>query len=227
MDAHGQLMKHFHNKEVVAAIEASRTEDEKRDNPLCPGVTAGRQFYVTIRARGYHNSENEHTQGISFAGELTKGEENKEQVEQAFGAIQGHHDADMAITKDNSREKEERRTKAEAKAEEKRASLETDMDARLMLWLKGLTRDLSKLADAQASVLKATDKTVKTTWKAKFDKWESEASACRKDFEKAHKHNKKLEKSAVVSAEKIIQRIRVDVKAWNKIKDLYLPADPK
>ena len=43
-----QLLKHYGDKDVVKAVQASRTEEEKRVNPMCPTVKAGNEYLVTV-----------------------------------------------------------------------------------------------------------------------------------------------------------------------------------
>ena len=65
---------------------------------------------------------------------------------------------------------------------------------------------------------------MRSTWTLKFKEQEALITNFWKEFEKSLKKSKNLEKAAVLDAEKAITLLRIDVKAWNKIKDLYLPA---
>ena len=54
-------------------------------------------LWVTIREAGYRKNETEHTQGISFGGELAKGEGEEEAGQKAWEAEQERQSVAAAI----------------------------------------------------------------------------------------------------------------------------------
>ena len=113
----------------------------------------------------------------------------------------------------------------EAKRAEKALKLESDFNARAACWLQGINKDLGKLGDCLGSVAKALDKEVKATWKNKLDKRQKDISEFRKTFDKAVAKGKIVGKTEMLAAEAMVTDVRRDIKAWSKIKDLYLPEE--
>ena len=124
-----------------------------------------------------------------------------------------------------AKEKEERKKASEAKKEEKNNLLEHDFSARASAWLQGINKDLGKLGQAISSAPEAEDPEVRKQRKAKFLNWHHDITDFRKYFEKQISTGKDIDPKIMSNAEDNVKCVRRDIKAWNKIKDLYLPED--
>ena len=108
---------------------------------------------------------------------------------------------------------------------EREENFKTDFHARAVAWLKGMNKDLEKLGDALGSVAKSEDKEVKHQWKTKLGQHHKDLITFRKNFEKTVARGATFSKAEVEQAERMVSNMRRDVKAWGKIKDLYLPEE--
>ena len=183
---HDQLVAFYHNETVARDVEASRTSEEVRANPLAPECQEARRYKVTI-SMGYSKEENEKTHGFSLQGQIDK---ESEKAKEALDAIGEYFDSSKnsgaSSLKDPAqveKEKEEQQKALEAKKLERLKKLETDFGARASAWLSGINKDLGRLGDALASVAKAQDRDVKATWKGKFESWHKDITDFRKVFE--------------------------------------------
>ena len=221
-----QLKAYFHNDTVANAVAASRTSEEVRANPLALDCAEARQYRVTL-TKHVKLEEKEHLTGMSFQGEIgNEGDKDKE-VLKMLGDHYNSSTFSSSTCKDpalEAKEKEERRKALEAKKEEKKRKLEHDFSARAEEWLRGINKDLAKLGQAINSALQAVDKEVRKQWKEKFQVWMTEITDFRKSFEKAIRNNQEICPKQMATAEANVAGMRRDIKAWTKIKDLYLPA---
>ena len=88
-----------------------------------------------------------------------------------------------------------------------------------------MNKDLEKLADALGTLSKCLDREVKQQWKTKLGQHHKDLINFRKSFEKTVARGGSFTKATVEEAELMVLNMRRDVKAWVKIKDLYLPAE--
>ena len=117
-----------------------------------------------------------------------------------------------------TRRKQKQKRVAEEKKAEKEKKLNEDQLLRAKEWLRGISKDITKLKTAYNEVCEVQDIGVKQLYKLKLKGHLSELTTLRVSLGKGDVCDKKVFKSASAA----VDACKADIQAWSKVRSVYV-----
>ena len=219
-----QLEKHYNDKTMAKNVSKSAPSRPHKNLLKTDAAAADKnpEFQVEI----FDDKEMSEEWGVEAAmiveGELGKKDDGIAQLLSSLDpkAWDGKKGDEKPVL--SEAEKAEKKRKLEEKKAEREAKLESDPQLRAKEWLRGISKDITKLKTAYNEVLDVGDEGVKQLYKMKFKQHINGLQKVRVAIENAVGKGSAVCKTTLAGAEGSVQVARDDLAAWAKVKTVYI-----
>ena len=216
----GQLMKIYREKDVVKEIIANKEAKEIRDHPEAPGCKKALQYWCRLAQRHVEEISKGREFGMNSAAALDT-EKDKEVIEALNQKLD--EPPSGVITRGNKPTKtpEQRKAEAEQRKQEKLERIKNDISYATATWLAGVSKDITKAKERAQEATQLRDEDTSKLYTQKFGRTVAVLESVKlvlEDKSRVAEHRAEISKGTG-----IIEKLRNDVKAFDKLKPVYLP----
>jgi hypothetical protein len=245
---YAQVVEAYRSEVVAKAICGAKVLGEsKRRHPEAPDVDEAVQYLCAVAADKVQERTNVHEQGASFQGELQgpganralqetlaacsrplaqeqqrQPQQQQQQLHQQTASARGQDAEDEQKAEQKRKAEEQRKATAEQRRREAAERKKNDPDQKRKQWIQGLAKDARKCRDLVRELgTSQLDELLKAEYKKRFGDFELRIEAMINAMENTAAP---LDPATFTEAEDTVKKLRVDTKAYCRLKDVYAVA---